>query len=789
MIRHTLLLIYRNFNRFRGTFLINLVGLSTGLCCTLLIYLWVNDEWHVDKFHENDDRLFQVMVNDENEDGIHTTGVTPGILAAALKDELPEVEYAASSYTTFLDGKITLSEGEKSVQGDGLYASKDYLNVFSYPLIQGDKNQVLADKKAIVVSKAIALNLFNSAENAVGKIIEWNREKEFVVTGVFEGTGDNSSTRFDFLISYDVLLEQHPNLKEWSSSDPNTYLVLKKGTDVDHFNMKINGFLKSKRNGSKSTLFARRYSEGYLLDHFENGVPSGGRIEYVRLFSIIAAFILVIACINFMNLSTAKASRRIKEIGVKKAIGAHRRTLIFQYLGESMLMSFLSLFIAMLMTDLCMSSFNDITGKHLALHYNPGFIVSTLSIASITGMIAGSYPAFYLSGFKPAVVLKGKLTSTPGGLWARNGLVVFQFVITIIFIVSVLVVHEQIEYVQNKKLGYNKDNILSFQMAGSIEDILHNREPMLAEIRNAPGVISVSSMDHSSMVADFGTTGADWQGRDPNNETQFQNIGVNYGLIETLGIEIAEGRSFSREKSSDSAEVIFNEAAVAAMGMTDPVGKVVNIWGVDRKIAGVVKNFHIESLHENIKPFLFRLEPQYTHCIMVKVKAGAEQEAIETLQREFQKFNPGFVFNYKFIDEDFQALYAAEKRVSILSQYFAALAILISCLGLFGLASFTAERRNKEIGIRKILGSGEWGIVYLLSRDFTKIVFAAIVIALPLSYWMTRLWLDSFVFKITLSFWYFAGAGLIALGIAWLTVGGQAFKAARINPVRCLKEE
>ncbi|MBA4056275.1 MAG: transporter permease, partial [Marivirga sp.] len=645
-------------------------------------------------------------------------------------------------------------------------------------------------KKSIVISRSLALGLFKSHEDAVGKSIEWNREKEYVVSGVFEDVPSNSSAKFDFLIPYHLLLEKYPFLKEWGNSDPNTYLVLQRGTDIDDFNKKLSGFLKSKIKSSNNTLFVRPYSEGYLFGHYENGIQAGGRIEYVTLFSMIAVFILFIASINFMNLSTAKASRRIKEVGIKKAIGAHRRTLIVQYLGESMFMSFLSLLIAVLIADLILPQFNDITGKNLSLEYSSPLILVMFSIAALTGLVAGSYPAFYLSGFKPAVVLKGKLHNSVGEQWARNGLVIFQFAITIIFIVSVLVVQQQIHYVQSKNMGYDKDNVLSFSMAGSIENILANREPLLSEIKNMTNVVSASSMDHSSIVADYGTlSGLQWEGSDPDTEIHFQNIGVNYGLIETMNMQIVEGRSFSKELSSDPAEVIFNEAAIQAMGIVDPIGKVVKIWDVDRKIVGIVKNFHVESLHENVKPFLFRLEPEFTNNVIAKIKTGSEQETIDQLQKIFQKFNPGFVFNYRFLDDDFQSQYVAEQRVSILSKYFAGLAILISCLGLFGLAAFTAERRNKEIGIRKVLGSSELGIVFLLSSDFTRIVLYSIVIAVPVSYMITSYWLDSFAFRIQLQWWYFIGSGAMALVIAWLTVGSQAIRAARINPARCLKDE
>ncbi len=790
MFQHNILLFYRNFKRFKSTFFINLTGLSTGLACALLIFLWAKDELDFDSFHELDTRLFQIMVTYENSGRIGTTEVTPGILARALAEEMPEVEYAASSYTTFNEGKITLSVGENSIQAEGLYASEDYFNIFSYKLFAGNKDQVLSGKRLIVISKSLATDLFTSPEAAVGKSIDWNRETAYLVSGVFEDVPSNSSERFDFLLSYDVLLERYPHLKEWGNSDPSTFVVVRKGTNVPDFNRKLSAFLQSKTQSPKSKLFARRYSDRYLFGRYENGVQAGGRIEYVRLFSIIACFILLIASINFMNLSTAKAARKIKDVGIRKAIGAHRRTLIAQYLGESILMSLLALLIAVLIVDLVLPPFSQVTGKSLSLDYTPSFIGAIAGIALVTGVIAGSYPAFYLSGFRPAVVLKGKLHTSVGEQWARNGLVVFQFAITIVFMIAVLVVQQQISFVQSKNLGYNKDNIISFPMAGSLENILANREALLSEVRNISDVVNAASMDHASIIADYGTlSGLQWEGREPDVDIDFQNIGVNYGLIETMDIQIAEGRSFSRELSSDAAEVIFNEAAIEAMGIRDPIGKVVRIWDVERKIVGIVKDFHVESLHETVKPFLFRLEPEYTNNILVKIKAGAEQETISKVQKVFEKFNSGFVFNFKFLDQDFQAQYLAERRVSVLSLYFAGLAIVISCLGLFALAAFTAERRSKEIGIRKVLGSSELGIVYLLSSEFTKIVLIAIVIALPVGYVIASYWLSGFVFKIELHWWYFAGTGLLALVIAWLTVGSQAIRAAMINPAQCLKDE
>jgi hypothetical protein len=400
--------------------------------------------------------------------------------------------------------------------------------------------------------------------------------------------------------------------------------------------------------------------------------------------------------------------------------------------------------------------------------------------------VAGSYPAFYLSGFKPVAVLKGKLNSSVGEIWARKGLVVLQFTLSVIFIVAVTVVYKQIEYVQSKNLGYDKDQIIYFDREGNVKE---KTETFLSEIKNIPGIVQASSSSHRLLGHQSQTSDLAWEGKNPEEIIPFQIAWINHDLIETLGIKMATGRPFSRAFVTDSAAIILNEAAIVAMGLTDPVGKVVNMWGKNRQIVGVTNNFHFKSLHEKVEPMLFILQPEETGHMFVKIEAGKESEVIGKLSKVYEAYNPGFVLNYNFLDADYQALYAAEQRVSVLSRYFAGLAILISCLGLFGLATFTAERRRKEIGIRKVLGSTEMGIVYLLTGEFTKMVLVAVVIALPISYLLTKQWLDNFAFSIDLQWWYFVGAGLAALLIAWLTVGLQAVKAARINPIQSLRDE
>ena len=788
MLQHNLILIYRSFKRYKSTFLINLTGLSTGLACALLIYLWVMNELSVDGFHQKDSRLYQVMEHRIQANDIVTAESTSGYMAEALAQEMPEVEYATTVRGPLAN--VTLTVEDKNIKATGQYVGKDFFNIFSYRIIQGDKNQVWADRGSMMISEALAMKLFNATENIIGKTVELQHEQQFFISGVFETVPSSSSAQFDFVLSFEEFATTNEWVLTWDSTPTSAYVVLKSGTDVDTFNEKIRDYVKIKTNAGikHRSPFLKRYSEKYLYGNYENGVQAGGRIEYVELFSVIAIFILVIACINFMNLSTAKASRRLKEVGVKKAIGAGRKDLVFQYLGESLLMTFASLVLALLFVSLLLPQFNDITGKHLTFNFDTPMVFAVLAITLFTGLIAGSYPAFYLSGFNPVTVLKGKLSTSVGELLTRKGLVIFQFAISVILIVSVLVVYKQIEYAQTKNLGYNKDNIILFDREGKAkgEDQL---ETFLSELKNVPGIVNASSIGHDLTGHNWGVYGFDWEGKDPEDNTEFENMVVYYDMMETLGMEMKEGRTFSKDLSSEESKIVLNESAIEHMGIKDPIGKPFKFWGQDMEIIGIARDFHFESLHENIKPLIFRLWPERTNRFMAKVEAGKEKETIDKLQTFYKAYNPGFTFDYRFLDQEYQDQYVAEQRVSTLSKYFAGLAILISCMGLFGLAAFTAERRLKEIGIRKVLGASGLRIVYLLSRDFTKMVLTSIIVALPVSYLLITRWLDNFAYPIELQWSYFIGTAAITLVIAWLTVGWQTFKASSVNPSQCLKDD
>lgn len=780
---------WRNLLKDRKFAFLNLVGLATGLACALLIYIWVMDELSMNKFNQQDAQLYQVLENRVQANGIWTAKSSPMPMADALAKEMPEVAY--TTQTTYIDDVVLSTSKELNITSDGKYAGKDFFHLFSYHLIAGNPDQVLADNNAIVLSEATAIKLFGTTQNIVGKTVEFQHEKFYTVSGVFRLPEQHNNDLFDFLLPMMTMKWAQNNKDNWGNTAVHTFALLKPGANVDKLNAKLAGFVKQKTNGdiTHRTPFLQRYSDNYLYGRFENGVQVGGRIEYVRLFSIIAIFILLIACINFMNLSTAKAASRAKEVGVKKALGAGRSTLVLQYLGESVLMAFAALLLASLLVYCLLPAFNHITQKQLSLSdLNINFILSAIGITLFTGLVAGSYPAFLLSGFKPVIALKGKFSNSIGELLIRKGLVVFQFTLSIVLIVAVLVIYRQISFIQTKNLGYNKDHIVSIYKQGKLEDT-HTQDAFLAEARNIPGITSASGIGHELSGHSSGTSGVYWPGKNLKDRTEFEYVPVDYDMLQTLNIQLKEGRAFSRSFGADSSAIIFNEAAIKFMGLKDPIGKQVRLWDNDVTIVGVVKDFNFQSLHEKVKPLLLKLEPGGTYRFMMKIETGKEKPVMAALEKLYQQFNPGFPFKYAFLDKNYEKLYAAENQVSLLSRYFAGLAILISCLGLFGLAAFTAQKRNKEIGIRKVLGATVGGIVMLLSKDFLRLILLAILIAVPLAWWATRQWLKGFAYSVHIGPGVFITAGITVMVLTLITISFQSVKAALADPAKSLKTE
>jgi len=778
--------------RNKSTFLINIIGLSIGLTCVILIYLWVNDELHVDKFHKKDAQLYQIMINAELPNGIQTWEGTPGPLAATLLEEMPEVEAATLHEVSVFSPKGVLMKEDARLDINGLFAGENYFEVLTYPLIEGDAKSVLKSKNNIVLSERIALKLFGTTDGAVGKTVIWKNdflESEFQITGVFKTLPHNASKQFDAVVHYDWLVDWDFYAKEWSGGYAETIVLLKKGTDLERLSEKMTKLYKAKRQFNKPrTLFAQKYSDSYLYGNYESGVSVGGRIAYVKLFSIIALFILLIAAINFMNLSTAQAAKKGKEIGVKKVVGASRKSLMLQFFGEAILLSLLSTIIAILLVNILLPYFNALTGKLLYVSINSPLFLSVLGIGLATGFLAGSYPALYLSGFKPIAVLKGKLDTKMGEQWTRKGLVVFQFSLSVIFIVGMLVVQKQMKYIQTKNLGYDRDNVLTFQRP------VHDDDPQvfLSELMKIASVSSVGNM-HSSITDRFDNqSGYSWRGEELDKKILFEAPRIGYNVIETLDIELLTGRSFSKERQDDESKIIINEAAAKLMQLENPVGEMIEHGSGEFKeneqIIGVVKDFQYGSIHKKIEPLIFRFRSG-GRDIMLRLQAGQESTAIAEIEQLFKKFHPENTFNYSFLNSDYQALYEAESKVATLSKYFGGLAILISCLGLLGLAMFTAERRKKEMSVRKILGANMANIVGLFSKDFLKLVLIAFLVATPLAYYFMQQWLQGFAYHINIHWSIFALSGLAVAGIALVTISFQSIKTALENPIHSLRNE
>lgn len=790
MLKQNVLLYLRNIKKHKSSFLINLVGLTTGMTCALLVYLWVSDEMAMDKFHENDARLFQVFRNQPSGNGdIATYKSNSSLMLTSLEQEVPELEMAAAIYSI---GGAMLENGQKKLRVDGTMVSEDFFKMFSYPIIEGNKNNLLYDVNSIVISQDLSDNLFGVGTSPIGKALTVKHGEDqidavFTVSGVFELPA-HSSQQFDFVLSYKKFLElRNPKFIHWGSNSSGIYALLKPGVNINSFNDKIADFITKKSENARATVFLARFSDNYLRGRFENGIQTGGRINYVILFSLVAFFVLMIACINFMNLSTARASRRLKEVGVKKALGASRKSLIYQFLTESLVLSFFALFCAIFLVFTLLHWFNGITAKELQFVLKGNAILVLLGITVFTGLISGSYPAFYLSKFNAVKVLKGKISTTLGELLIRKGLVIFQFSISILLIVAVSVIYMQLDFIQSKNLGYSKDNVLVFDRE---DGLISNMEVFLDEARQLPGVVNASFMQGTMTNFSNSSWGHSWPGQtDESKNLLFRHAHVGPEFIETMGIQMKQGRSYINEKPDNESKIILNETAVKMMGLEDPIGKIIDMRGPNREIIGVVKDFNIQSLYDEITPMALLCRTEWISSLIVKIKAGEEKETISSLTALHTKFNPGLTFDFKFLDHQYQQLYKSEQRVATLSKYFAGLAILISCLGLFGLAAFTAERRKKEISIRKVLGQSIGQITTMLSTEFVRLVLISMCIALPISYLLAVDWLGQFAYRIPLKFWYFAGAGALALLVAMLTVGSQAIRAANRNPINALREE
>lgn len=791
MIKNYLKVAWRNLLRNKSHSFINIAGLSVGLACSLLILLWVQNELSIDAFHKNSNRLFTVYGVVHNNHVINGTYNTPGILADELKKVIPEVEYATGM--GFGESSV-FRVGDKTLKINGNSAGADYFKMFSYPLLQGSAQTALNSPVAIAISRKMAEQFFGSPENAMGKIVRYQNSKDFMVSAVFENLPKNVSQRFEFLTNWEAFLTNNPWARDMGNTGPPTYIMLHRDANAGLVNKKIANFydlyfhVNRKANPYYVDLALQPFAESYLHNNIDNGKPNGGRIEYVHLFSIIAIFILLIACINFMNLTTARSVKRAREIGVRKVVGALRSSLIWQFISESLLITAMAVVVSLVLLVLLLPMFNQITQKQIELPFNQMFFwIKLAAITLITGLISGSYPALFLSSFNPVKVLKGTLKLDAGTTIFRKGLVVFQFVLSVTLITGTIIVSRQMNYIQSKNLGYDKENLVFSVLEG---ELTNKYELFKNELLNMPGIQSVTRI--SAPPTDiYGSTGAvSWIGKDTTTITMFTQVSVGYDFLKTMRMQLLSGRDFSKDFPTDTANYILNEAAIKATGYKDPIGQLFTLFGKPGKIIGAVKDFHFHSMHEQIGPMVLRAgENVPGGGVLVRTQPGKTREALAGLERLSKQLNPAFPPTFYFVDQQYQNLYQSEQTINKLSNAFAFLAIFISCLGLLGLAMFTAEQRIKEIGIRKVLGASVRSLFGLMSKEFLLLVIIALFIATPVTWYAMNNWLRGFAYRTPLQWWVFAISGGLIILIALATVSFQAIKAALVNPIKSLRSE
>ncbi|HMH23044.1 MAG TPA: ABC transporter permease [Puia sp.] len=789
MYKNYLKIAFRNLWKSKGFSAINITGLSLGMACSLLILLWVKDERSVGAGHENGARLYYVYEKNYLGGKLESWYWTQGPLAEQLKKEIPEIQQATAISWPRTN---TFSAGDKTIKEDGYSAGADFFTMFSYPLLQGVAKDALSTPSSMAVSRKMANDFFGSPAAAIGKTIRFENKKDFTVKAVFEDLPSTVADKFNYMISWTAYLEDNHWAEDWGGVDPRTIVLIRpdaSGTQVEkkltHFLDKFNTELKG---SSRIELALQRFDQAYLHSEFKNGRPEAGRITYVRLFSTIALFILLIACINFMNLTTARSLRRAREIGVRKVMGARRGLLIRQFIGEAVMLTFMAAIPALILTAIALPAFNQLTGKQIIIPYAQwAFWGSILGITLVTGIFSGSYPAFFLSAFNPIKVLKGSLRAGSGSVWFRKGLVVFQFVLSIILIVSTIMISRQISFVQNADLGYDRENLLYIPVEGDLGPKL---DVFTAEARRLPGIAAISELTEDPTEMGNGILSLGWEGKDPKSHVRFIHDAVGPGFIKLMKLKMATGKDFFSDYSSDSMALLINETAQATMGYKDPIGKPVFFGSQRGHIVGVVKDFHFRSMHDAIQPLvLMPGKPAWFSTILVRTQAGKTKDALAGLEQLCKQLNPKFPFSYKFSDQEYAKLYKSDEVTGRLSVIFAVLAIFISCLGLLGLSIFTASQRAREVGIRKVLGAGMGSLFNLLSKEFLILVAVAFAIAAPLGWWAMHEWLQQFAYRTDIPLWTFGLSGVLALVIALLTVCFQAFKTAGSNPVESLRSE
>ncbi len=786
MIQNYLKIAWRNLLKHKGYSFLNIFGLAIGITCASLILLWVEDEVNFDESISDKELVFSIPTNQKYDGEWRTfTEATPGPLAAALKAEIPEITQSARKR----DKKFLLSVGEKSINSEGSYADVDLFNIYGLKLIAGNSAESFKNKNSIVITEKIASIFFGSNQDAIGKNIQFDKKETFTITGVVSDFPENTSYKFDWLVPFENFTDGKEWTKDYGSNFTNTFVKLAAGSDVEKVNEKVKAILPTKTDDADTEAILFSANDWHLRNKFVNGKIDGGRIEYVRLFSFIALIILIIACINFMNLSTARSEKRANEVGMRKALGSGKKQLIFQFLTEAVITAFISGIVSVFLLLILIPQFNLLIEKSLRISIaEPSHFLPILFITLFCGIISGLYPAFYLSSFKPIDVLKGSKRQTGSASFTRKTLVVIQFSISIIFIISTILVYQQVQHIKGRNLGINKENLIEIPAANG--DIIKNFKSIEQELTSSGLIESVALMNSQILAGGNNTSGISWQGKPENQDILISYRTITPQFFNTAGMKIKEGTGFTTSESVDSTKVLISESFAKLMNTENVIGNTIDYNGQILTINGVVKDFLYGDMYGTSDPVIFYHQAEGADYMYIKPTVGiAINKAVSEIEKVFKAQNPGFPFEYKFVDDAFNERFKSEQLVENLSQIFAVLAIIISCLGLFGLSAFTAEQRRKEIGVRKVLGSSIMGIVQLLSKDFLKLVLLSIVISIPISWYFMQDWLQGFAYRIDIQLWVFAVSGLSAIFIAIITVSFQAIKAAVANPVKSLRTE
>lgn len=778
---------FRYILRYKEYSLLNVIGLALGMTSAILITLWIEHEASTDKFHANGDDIYLMYKLIKYSDGgTSIDNSMTGPFAPVIEKEIPEV---ISAVRVTWKNELLFRLDDKMYYEEGHYADSSFFKVFSFPFVLGDSATALNDPNSVVISEKLAEKYFGK-ENAIGKTIRIRGDKEelFTITGVFKNISSYSSLDFDYIIPFSKYYEYNKSQINWGNFSMMTYLHVQSNTIASTLDRNINEVYEKHGTWKLPTFFVQPYENVHLhSDYGESKENPTGLILYIKIFSLVALFIVFLACMNYTNLATAISTQRGREVGIKKVFGSGRKNIFRQFMIEAITLTLLGFLLSILFVTIALPYFNRLINAELAFNLqNSRIILIALGVPILTGLLAGFFPAFYMSSFKPITVLKNLTNPKKGIPVLRQSLVIFQFVITIAFIISSLLIFKQIKFIQNKTLGLDEDNVVFFPQSFIISK---HQEAFKAELKKQAGILSVTYASASPLAVDSDTFDPKWRGKQTDYNLSIPYIRVDYDFCKTFDIDIIAGRDFNEKYASDTNGILINERFASIMGMEDPVGEIIDFWGRRSNVIGVVKDFHIGSMHSPIRQLMIINRPSETFMTMVKINGEMRKEALRNLEKTFRKFDESVPFEYQFIDEEYAKNYDSEKYLSRLSLLFTILTIIISCLGLFGLALFTAVQRTKEIGIRKSIGARTSQVMVMLTKKFLKWVIISFGIASIISFYAMNAWLDNFAYRTSISVWIFILTGAIAILIALITVSWQAYRAANRNPVEALRYE